>query len=207
MSSTNSKEQYFVITADQKNSRSAPDRVDELISTLDSSVPTVRPFERTAGDEFQAVLDDPMALASLAVEICSDGHWSVGIGVGPVELPLPSSTRACRGPAFASARTAVEAAKRQRIPLCVHGPDIRWCHHAQTAARLITNIIATRSAAGVEAVTLIRQGFSQVEAAGSLGITPQAMSQRLRAAGWDLESDTLDLVGDCLSASAGRNRR
>ncbi|WP_168700457.1 hypothetical protein [Gordonia paraffinivorans] len=188
----------FVMTVDQRGSRKDVDRVEDLLSTL-AGTDTVRPFERTAGDEIQAVLDDPAVCAQLAVDLAADGHWSVGIGTGDVEVPLPESTRAGRGAAFIHARDAVEAAKRGRIPLCVRGPDPRWCRHAQTAGRLIADVIAGRSDAGAEAVALMRRGFTQVEAAAELGISPQAMSQRLRTAGWDLEADSLDLLADTLA--------
>ncbi|WP_244970676.1 hypothetical protein [Gordonia jinghuaiqii] len=188
----------FVMTVDQRGSRRDVDRVDAVLARL-RDVETVRPFERTAGDEIQGILDDPATTARLAIELTADGHWSVGIGTGPVDEPLPASTRAGRGPAFINARDAVEAAKRHRIPFCVRGPETRWCRHAQTAGRLIADIVAARSPAGIEAVAAMRRGLTQVEAASELGITPQAMSQRLRAAGWDLEADSMDLVTDALA--------
>ncbi|MGW9267279.1 hypothetical protein [Gordonia terrae] len=193
----------FVVTVDQRGSRRDIDRVDPVLAAL-AAVDTVRAFERTAGDEIQGILADPVATARLAVELTADGHWSVGIGAGDVDEPLPPSTRAGRGPAFVHARDAVEAAKRQRIPLCVRGPDARWCRHAQTAGRLIADVITARSSAGREAVELMRRGLTQVDAAAELAITPQAMSQRLRTAGWDLESDSLDLVADALAEADRR---
>ena len=42
----------FVITADQRNSRSSPDRVEAMLDQLNSGQ-TLRRFERTAGDEVQ----------------------------------------------------------------------------------------------------------------------------------------------------------
>ncbi|WP_238422374.1 hypothetical protein [Gordonia sp. 'Campus'] len=193
----------FVMTVDQRGSRRDVDRVGAALALLDS-VDTVRRFERTAGDEIQGILDDPAVTARIALELTADGHWSVGIGTGAVDEPLPASTRAGRGAAFIHARDAVEAAKRQRIPLCVRGPHERWCRHAQTAGRLIADVMSGRSAAGEEAVGLMRRGLTQAEAAARLDITPQAMSQRLRAAGWDLESDSLDLVADALAEADRR---
>ena len=49
----------FVLTVDQRASRSSPDRVPEVLRKLNGAVPTVLGFERTAGDEFQGVLSDP----------------------------------------------------------------------------------------------------------------------------------------------------
>ena len=40
----------------------------------------------------------------------------------------------------------------------------------------------------------MRSGLSQVEAADELGITKQAMSQRLKAAGWDAETAGWELA-------------
>jgi len=186
------------MTVDQRGSRTDIDRVDELLTHV-ADADVVRPFERTAGDEVQAVLADPSAVTALVVDLVADGHWSVGVGTGAVTLPLPASTRAGRGPAFEFAREAVDAAKLQRIPLAVRGPSVRWCTHVQTAARLLADVVGRRSTAGSAAVALVRAGLTQVEAAERLGITPQAMSQRLRAAGWDIETDARSLIEDLLA--------
>src|SRR3954447_18498793 len=99
----------FVITADQKDSRSAPDQVPAVLQVLNRH-PLVRPFERTAGDEVQGLLDDPAAVVAAVVALVRAG-WGVGIGAGTVEDPVPPSARAGRGEAYVAARRAVEAAK------------------------------------------------------------------------------------------------
>lgn len=188
------------MTVDQRGSRTDIDRVGDLLTRF-ADVDMVRRFERTAGDEAQAVLDDATVVARLAVELATDGHWSVGIGIGPVDEPLPASTRAGRGRAFEFARDAVESAKRRRIPVAVVGTDHRWCIHAQTAIRMLADVIAGRSAAGAEATALMRTGLSQAQAATQLGISPQAMSQRLRSASWDAEIDAYALAADLLATA------
>ena len=100
----------IVLTIDQRRSRSSEDKVQAVIEQANSTVPTIRPFERTAGDEIQAVLDDASEAIRLAVMMAASGDWSVGLGFGQVELPLPAQTRAGRGPAFEHARRAVERA-------------------------------------------------------------------------------------------------
>ncbi|HYH26522.1 MAG TPA: hypothetical protein VD834_14335, partial [Blastococcus sp.] len=99
----------FVLTVDQRASRRGPDRVADALALLDAGVPTLLPFERTAGDEFQGVLDDPDAVVDVAMRLVRMGGWSIGIGAGAVQTPLPSSTRAATGPAFLCARRAVDA--------------------------------------------------------------------------------------------------
>jgi len=100
----------FVITADQRGSRSQPDRVDAALRLV-GAAPLVRPFERTAGDELQGVADDPAAALGVVLLLVRDGHWSVGVGVGGVRTPLPEQTRAGAGEAFERARVAVTRAK------------------------------------------------------------------------------------------------
>ena len=186
----------LVVTADQRASRADTDRVPDLLRRY-RDLPTVRGFERTAGDEVEAVFDDPAVVGSVVVDLVASGYWSVGIGIDDVERPLPSETRAGRGPAFEAARSAVEAAKGRRVPLQIVGPSA-WCVHAQTAACLLVDLVASRSEAGREAVALVAAGDSQARAAEKLGISPQAMSLRLRAARWYLQSDSQTLVTELL---------
>ena len=190
----------FVLTADQRGSRTDRDRVADVLRDY-ATVPAVRGIDRTAGDEFQAVFDDAATVAGLAVDLAVEGHWSVGIGVGEVERPLPDQTRAGRGPAFEFARTAVESARGHRHRLWIAG-DSRWCVHAQTAAWQLVDLLSGRSAAGREAVALIDEGLTQSEVAGRIGITAQAVSLRLQAARWDLEDPSRRLLVDLLRLSA-----
>src|SRR3954468_22407871 len=111
----------YVLTVDQRASRRGPDRVADVLRRLNGSVPTVLPFERTAGDEFQGVLAEPDVVVAVALQLVRLGGWSMGIGAGPVQSPLPQSTRAGTGPAFLSARRAVEAAKQRPVRLAVRG--------------------------------------------------------------------------------------
>lgn len=190
----------FVITADQRDSRSDRDRVDDLLESF-QAVPAVRGFDRTAGDEVEGVFDDAAEVARIAVELACSGFWSVGIGIGPVEHPLPAEARAGRGRAFEAARTAVEAAKTGRFPLSIVG-ESRWCSHAQTAAWHLLDLIGGRSEAGREAVALVSTGLSQSEAAGRIGISPQAVSLRLQAARWELQPPTEELLVALLTEAA-----
>lgn len=182
----------FVLTVDQRGSRSDRDRVPDVLDRY-ASAGTVRPFDRTAGDEVQAVFAAADEVAAIAVDLAVTGNWSVGLGVGAVDLPLPAATRAGRGQAFEAAREAVESAKHDRRRIQVVGASA-WATHAQTAAVLLVDILTNRSVAGRSAVDLMRTGVTQASAAQRLGITPQAMSSRLAAAGWDLQQPAEDLL-------------
>ncbi|MCX5046634.1 hypothetical protein OG921_26015 [Aldersonia sp. NBC_00410] len=177
----------FVLTVDQQRSRRDVDRVDDLLADL-PPVPMVRGFERTAGDEVQGVTASAEAVVELALDFIRRGHWSIGIGIGSVEEPLPSSTRAGRGPAFEAARRAVDRAKRAPANLAVEGGDDTRAADAETVLTLLALLVARRSEHGHAAVALMRTHPSQSVAADTLGISNQAMSQRLAAAGWHAEA-------------------
>ena len=99
-----------VLTVDQRGSRTSPDLVPGALAAL-ADVPLLRPFERTAGDEFQGVVDDPASLARVAERLLREDRWNIGIGIGPVDEPLPDHARAGSGAAYLHARQAVTAAK------------------------------------------------------------------------------------------------
>lgn len=176
----------FVLTVDQRHSRRDSDRVPELLAHL-APVSVVRPFERTAGDEVQAVLSDPTTVVSVAMDLVRRAHWSVGIGIGTVEEPLPASTRAGRGPAFEHARTAVEHAKSALTHVAVTGSDSIAADSAATVLDLVSLLVQRRSPEGWAAVELVAAGHTQSSAADALGVSKQAVSQRIRATAWRQE--------------------
>jgi hypothetical protein len=149
----------------------------------------LRSFERTAGDEFQGVLDDPVVVVDIVLELVRSGGWSIGIGVGPVDEPLPASTREGRGPAFVLAREAVEAAKRHPGGVAVRGELRREAADAEAMLTLLAVIVARRSPAAWEAIDLVTSGATATEAALKLGVSRQAVGQRLAAGHWREECE------------------
>jgi hypothetical protein len=182
-----------VLTVDQRNSRRGSDLVEPALARL-RAVPTVRPFERTAGDEFQAVLDDYLSVVEAIIDLMRDGRWSIGVGVGAVEHPLPPSTRAGRGRAFGHAREAVEAAKRHPQHVAVRGHDESAAEDAAAALGLLAAVIGGRTTAAWEAIDLARAGLAQIEIAAKLGVSRQAVGQRLSAAHWREELEARPMI-------------
>ena len=192
----------FVLTVDQRHSRRTADRVEALLRDLAPRAgDLVRPFERTAGDEVQAVVERPDVVVDLTLLLVRDRAWSVGVGIGPVDQPLPASTRAGSGPAFSHARAAVTAAKSRSTGLAVVGADEAAARRAQTALDLVAALLQRRTDRGVEAAALAREGLSQLEVARRLGVTKQAVSQRLQAADWHLEAPGRELAAYLLSGA------
>ena len=146
-------------------------------------------------------MNDAAAVVDLALGLVRRGEWSIGIGVGPVHEPLPASTRAGSGPAFELARKAVERAKSSPQLLAVEASDAGRAAAAQAALDLLASVVQRRSEPGWQAVDLISKGTTQTEVAEALGITKQAVSQRLRAATWAPEVAGRDLAAQLLAAA------
>jgi hypothetical protein len=170
-----------VLTIDQRGSSQDSDRVPATLAGL-ADVGMLRPFERTAGDEFQGVLDEPAAVTTVVERLLREDGWSVGIGIGEVEEPLPESTRAGRGPAYLSARDAVTAAKSAPWRLRVAG-DGQGVRALETTLWLWAAVLNRRTPRGWEVADLVDTGASYEEVAKRLGVTQSAISQRAQAAG------------------------
>jgi hypothetical protein len=193
----------YVLTVDQQGSRRSADRVAALLPRLNREVRTVLAFERTAGDEFQGVIDDPATVVEVVLRLVREGGWSVGIGAGTVQTPLPSSTRAATGQAFLAARRAVDAAKQRPSRVAVRGAAPPDAGDAQAVLGALALLVDRRSAQAWEAIAAVSGGRTQAQAASDLGISRQAVGQRLAAAQWDLERDLRPTAARLLTRAAG----
>lgn len=193
----------YVLTVDQRASRRTSDRVADALSELNATVPAVLPFERTAGDEFQGVLAAAAEAVDVVLRLVRLGGWSIGLGAGPVQIPLPSSTRAAAGPAFLSARRAVDAAKQRPTRLAVRGAVPPEAADTQAVLSALAVVVQRRSEQAWEAIALVDAGRTQAQAAAELGISRQAVGQRLAAGLWDLERDLRPTAVRLLSRAAG----
>ena len=96
------------------------------------------------------------------------------------------------------------AAKPRSTGLAVVGPGRpASARRAQTGLDLVAALLQRRTDRGVEAAALAREGLSQLEVARRLGVTKQAVSQRLQAADWHLETPGRELAGHLLSVADG----
>ena len=181
----------FVVMADQMASRAASDRVPAALDAL-AGLPLTLPFERTAGDEIQCLTADPHSVVDAVGRLTRLDGWRLGIGIGPVEIPLPDSTRAARGGAYLAARTAITAARHAPtdLALAVHGgvgrdrygENAEAARDAEAALWLLRSVLARRSEEGWELMDLLDDGLTNAQAAARLGVSPSAVSQRLSRA-------------------------
>ena len=195
----------FVLTVDQRGSTGHRDRVPEVLARLEGLLADrpglVVPFDRTVGDEVQGVLDDPATVVDAVLDLLRDGGWSVGVGAGAVDEPLPAASREASGEAFVRAREAVEQAKSRAAtaPVAVRGEPTARAAEVEALLRLLAAVVDRRTAPGWEAVdTLARVGGTQKDVAQALGVSEQAVSQRLRAALWPEEAAVRPVVARLL---------
>ncbi len=208
----------WTLTVDQEGSRRVGDRVDALLAGLAAASPltgaapgaVLLPFERTVGDEVQGVLADPDLVVALTLHLVRVGGWSIGIGAGAVDTPLPATSRAGSGSAFLHARDAVEAAKSRlrSVPLAVRGPRADLAADAEGVLTLLGSVVARRSAAGWSVVDHLAAGPGraaprQEAVAAALGISQQAVSARARAALWAEEVAARPAAARLLRLAAG----
>jgi len=206
----------IVMTMDQRGSTTGPDRVGPLLEGLTAHGPErgiVRPFQRTAGDEVQGLLDRPEAVVGIALSAARSGHWSVGIGVGEVREPMPRETRAGAGPAFEHAREAVERAKHSPGRVAVAAgqepgtPAAGLVEAVEAGLQLLAELEQRRSEEGQAAGRLVDAGMTQQEAARELGISQQAVSARLRSGLWHESRRLASVVSGMLEDLDARSAR
>jgi hypothetical protein len=192
----------FVLTVDQIDSRGSDvDGVTPIVADREAwrRAGALLGPDRTAGDEFQLVFDGAPGALDAALRLRRTGTWSVGIGVGEVQTPLPATTGAGRGSAFLAARAAVDAAKRSPHRLAVAAPDEVRAAGVSALIGLLLEIRSRRSPEGWQVADLIAAGLSQAAVAERLGVTPQAISLRARAAAVRLERDAMPALVSALA--------
>lgn len=176
----------FVVTADQVSSRTTADRVGETLRRVNRTFGErlSLPADRTAGDELQLLVTSGADALQVCLDLDREGGWSIGVGVGSVNLPLPAGVRESAGGAFIAARAAVDRAKRRPTRFAVeHEHSPQSSADAEALIDLLLILRSRRSGEGWELYDLLDGGGTQAEAAARLGITPQATSKRARAAG------------------------
>lgn len=177
----------YVLTINQRDSRESGDRVDELIGLLEP-VPTLLHFQRSVGDEAIGVVDRAADAVNAALIALRERRWNVGIGVGPLHLPLPTEVEFAQGRALVHARRAVTRAQHtgDRVPLAVAGDDAQGAEEAEAVLRLIAQIVATRTDAEWAVLDLLTPNVrgQQKLVAAELGITAQAVSKAVVRSHW-----------------------
>lgn len=180
----------YVVTMDQRNSRDVGDMVPQLVRQL-RHIPAVIEFQHSVSDEVQGVTIDAADAIDAALSALRGGSWSVGIGVGRVDDPLPEKIVEASGYGMVYSRRAAERALKvhDQVPLAVEGLERDLAAEAEAVLRLLGRIVAVRSQSEWNVVDLMIPGVrgQQKAVAAELGITPQAVSKAVVRSLWQEE--------------------
>ncbi|WIM69760.1 MarR family transcriptional regulator [Corynebacterium suedekumii] len=167
-------------------------RSARALSTLEG----VGEFRSLGVEDICADVASPEALCDTAMALLSDGSWAIGIGVAPAGDE--DTARVAATASLSSGARAGAVKVRLRPAGSTLAADIA------AVFSLLGHVLAKRTLEGREATSLVRSGLNQNEAAEELGISKQAMSQRLQAAGWQAETAGWQLAVNLITrADAG----
>lgn len=162
-----------------------------------ATLPGVAPFQFVGVEDIRTTAHTPAAVVETVLALLASGEWAVGIGiVSEPEAPEPSPAMVDRAVSTATAALgSTHRAGTLKVKVVPRKQDsAEIAGDIVSAFLLITAVVAKRSEEGRQATSLMRRGYTQNEAAAELGISKQAMSQRLQAAGWQAEKHGIALA-------------
>lgn len=193
---------YAVHATYRGNSRRRADYVRQVADAL-GSAPDVGAVRVLGAEDFTALARDADSATGVVLNLIQAGDFAVGIGAlaggvedtgtsadtgesAVVEQLIGAAGRAAEGNRRAGqVQARVELPGPGGVQSPGHGADVSA--DIAAAFTLVAHVLNRRTAEGREATALMRQGHLQSEAAEMVGISKQAMSQRLAAAGWQAE--------------------
>lgn len=163
-----------------------------------SSLPGVAGFEVLGVEDIRSQVADAEAALNLIMALLSDGNWAIGLGIADGTGSSAPSDASATATAAVGTRAGQVRVIVDRQNATTEAADI-----AATFA-LMSHVLHKRTYEGREATSLVRRGMNQNEAAATLGISKQAMSQRLQAAGWPAEQAGWQLALNLITRATGQ---
>lgn len=159
-------------------------------------------FSIYAGDECEALFTDPVAArraASIIRYRLLPCEITFGLGVGPVNTVIDfDDVGSADGPAFHRARSALNAAKKARIPFCLEAPhpDAALLNTLLDMIAAVEDNLSRRRA---EAVRLMDELHNQYAVAEKMGISQATVNGHLANAFYHRTRRALDLFDNHLA--------
>lgn len=166
--------------------------VQESAAAL-SSLEGVEGFENTGVEDIASIVTNPEAACDVIMALLSAQDWAICVTVLVEDGKENSPQRALS----TAARALGKHARAGFVKACVKHGGKRVYESEQDIEAiflLLAFVLGRRSEQGREATSLMRRGFTQQDAADELGVSKQAICQRLRAAGWAAEDAGYDLA-------------
>ena len=203
----------MTIIGDLVDSRRSRDRAavharfEEAVATINADHDLLVPLRIGLGDEFQGIFaglgSAVTATLRLRLELLPDVDVRQGIGLGRVQV-LSEEPRVEDGPGWWAARSAIETLKayeRKASLRAVRTAYVAAEGEAGPSPALVNAALMTRdqivtglSERSMSVLDGLLRGRQQQQIADELGISPSAVSQRIRADGIGVLLATDDLV-------------
>jgi len=146
-------------------------------------------FIITVGDEFQGLIANRGILPDLVWEVATgflSRELRLGFGYGRLDTPVGEYAINVDGPALHHARDAInDAKKRSELGGVFRGFGGSFDLVLNGVSRLLEFHREQRTEQQLRVIGMLRQGLPQVKIAENLKLSPQAISDHVRAAGWD----------------------
>ncbi|MBA1836950.1 MarR family transcriptional regulator [Corynebacterium sp. zg912] len=165
-----------------------------------SGLPGVAGFEVLGVEDIRSKVADAEAALNLTMALLSDGNWAIGLGIAD---GAGSGTSAPNDASVMATKAVGTRPGQVRVIVDKQSATTEAADIAATFA-LMAHVLHKRTYEGREATSLVRRGMNQNEAAATLGISKQAMSQRLQAAGWPAEQAGWQLALNLITRAAGQ---
>lgn len=204
-------EGMFAVHASYRGrSRRRADYVRDVASALEQSS-MVDAIYAKGVEDFVCVTTGPEDTGGLVLSLLQAGDFAISIGavVGAEQLILDddasdeateesaeeaelrretiAAAQRAMKPAAKAGSVAVRVEKAGPGGVLAPGRAADIAEDITSAFTLLAHVLGRRTEEGREATALLRAGHLQSEAAQIVGISKQAMSQRLHAAGWHAE--------------------
>ncbi|MDN5839882.1 MAG: MarR family transcriptional regulator [Corynebacterium casei] len=174
------------------------ERSAAALSTLEG----VGEFDFLGVEDICADVDTATAVCEVVMALLADGSWAISIGVSGSDAKKTATEglklAARPGQVYATVEPTVAAGTGSKDAKEKAKKDSA---NIVSAFALLSFVLGKRTAEGREATSLVRSGLNQNEAAEELGISKQAMSQRLQAAGWAAEGAGWQLAVNLIAAA------
>ncbi len=157
--------------------------------------------DATDSGEVRALTPSPRAALETVLHLARTRQWRIGLGIGAVRTPLPASMRDASGPGVVAARDALGAAARRASRCAIRGEGTSPIDQLEPLLDLLLAHRERWSAQGWQLHDLLEAGGTQADAAQTLGITPQAVSKRARAAGLRVDAEARTALAQLLSGA------
>ncbi|MFW3168498.1 hypothetical protein [Geodermatophilus sp. CPCC 206100] len=154
-------------------------------------------LEPGADGEWQGAVTDPAGVVDVVLALVRTSGWWVGVGAGPAAAGVRTA------PVLLSARRAVDAARRRGSRVAVRGAVPADAADAQAVLTALAVLVQRRSTPAWAAIDLVGDGCTQAQAAARLGVSRQAVGQRLAAGMWELERELRPTAARLLARAEG----